>query len=217
MALRTMSLAVVGLKHQGRGEILRRFGAQGGEARIEREPANPADTNAIAIRISVSTNAPDEEEWVLIGYVAADRAAIVAPLFDRGYFKNPVFVVRVDMQDEPALPKVSLELAYEVDDGHPNKEMRSTRSGRLVAELTHLRWDNIEGVPIGDKVSLWLHPEGRRIHAYRRGSVGGLGFLGSTTHRRLIGHMSGSRPYEATFHASGDRAWIAVRVDSEPD
>ncbi len=217
MALRTMSLPVVGLSHQGRDETLRRFGVQGGAARVEREPGNQADHNAIAVRISVGTDAAGGENWLLIGYVAADRAAIVAPLFDRQYFRNPVFVVRVDMQAEPLLPKVALELTYEVDDGRPNKEMRAARSGRLVAELSHLRWDNIEGVPMGDKASLWLHPEGLRVHVYRRGSIGGLGFLGSTTHRRLIRHMSGGRPYEATFHAAGDRAWIAVRVDSASD
>jgi hypothetical protein len=211
MALRTMSLAVTGLNHDGRGEVLRRFARQGGAARIEREPGNSADGNAIAIHLAVN-EVEGDENWILIGYVAADRAAIVAPLFDRKYFQNLRFVLRVDLQEGAAVPRAALELTYEVDDGQPEKEMRAARATHLVAELAHLRWDNIEGVANGDKVSLWPHPDGGRIHAYRRGSIGGLGFLGSTTHRRLTGHLNKKLPYQATIFMAADRAWLAVHL-----
>jgi len=212
MAVRTMSLAVVGLNHEGRGDALRRFAHLGGTARVEREPGNLADGNAIAIRLAVN-EAGGDKNWILVGYVAADRAAIVAPLFDREYFQNLRFVLRVDLQEGQTLPKVALDLTYDVEDGQPEKEMRAARATHLVAELGHLRWDNIEGVASGDKVSLWLHPDGDRIHVYRRGSIGGLGFLGSTPHRRLTRHLAKKQPYQATVHMAADRAWLTVRLD----
>lgn len=213
MAQRTMSLAVVGLSHDGRADALRRFAQEGGRARLEREPENAADGNAIAIRIATGVPDTNEQEWLLVGYVAADRAAIVAPLFDRQYFRNPRFIVHVHLQGEATLPKVALELTYDVDDGSPEDDMRAGRREFLVAELGHLRWDNIESVQSGDDVSLWVHPDGDRVHAYRRGSVGGLGFLGSATSRRLIAHLEQKLQYKAFMHCAGSRAWLTVRLD----
>ncbi len=210
-----MSLAVVGLDHDGRSEALRRFAQSGGRARIERERENAADSNAIAIRIATDVPEAVGLDWVLVGYVAADRAAIVAPLFDRQYFQNLRCVVRVNMQEDSLLPKVALELTYDVDDGVPEVEMRASRRDHFIAELGHLRWDNIEGIRSGDAVSLWVHPEGDRVHAYRRGSIGGLGFLGSATSRRLIKHLEQKLPYQAFIHWAGSRAWLAVKMEKQ--
>ncbi|MNV00950.1 HIRAN domain protein [compost metagenome] len=208
-----MTLSVVGLNHDGRADALRNFAQSGGRARIEREPENAADRNAIAIRIAVGGIEQHEPEWVLVGYVAADRAAVVAPLIDLEYFQNLRFVLRVDLQGATMLPKVALELTYAVEDGDPDAEIRAARSGQLVAELGYLRWDNIEGIKTGDAVSLWAHPDGDRVHTYRRGSIGGLGFLGSATNRRLIKQVDQRLPYRAFIHWAGSRAWLTVSLD----
>lgn len=215
MALRTMSLRVVGQSHDDRTEVLRQFARSGGAARIERQSENPADSNAIAI--SLATNGEDEPEgnWVLVGYVAADRAAVVAPLFDQKHFRNMSFVLRVSWRPETSVPRIMLDMTYEVEDGEPGKEMRLARSSNLVAELKDLQWDNIEGLPRGDKVSLWLHPDGGKAHVYRRGSVGGFGQIGHTSHRRLIKYLAGKQPYRAAVYTAGDRAWITVTLEDQ--
>lgn len=213
MALRTMTLFVAGVTYEGRDEAVRRFASEGGRARVERDADNPADRNAIAVILATPIDGQDEPNWTLIGYVAADRAALVAPLVDQGYFQNLSFVLRVEFREGQRLPPLLLlDLTYTVDEGRPDAEMRAAKSSHLVAELGHLRWEDIEATKVGDPVALWLHPDGDRIHAYRRGSVGGQGFLGSATNRRLIKHISNALPYQAFIHRAGSRAWVAVRI-----
>jgi HIRAN domain len=215
MALRTMSLPVVGLSHDDRTEVLRQFARDGGAAVVARQADNAADANAIAVRLATKGEDEPVENWVLVGYVAADRAAILAPLFDRKYFRGISFVLNISWRPESSVPKVVLVMSYEVEDGEPGKQIRAARSSHLVAELKNIRWDNIEGLPNGDKVSLWLHPDDKTVNVYRRGSVGGFGQMGSTSHRRLIKYLAEKLPYRAAIHSAGDRAWITVAIGDQ--
>ncbi|MEN4918239.1 HIRAN domain-containing protein [Achromobacter spanius] len=212
MALRTMVLRITGFSHGGRAQALRQFARVGGKARIERDRENAADPNAIAIRIAVDSSENGELEWVLIGYLEADRSAILAPLFDKNHFQKLRFVLRVQLpEDGERLPAAVLELTYEVGDGDPDADMRAARASRLVAELDELRWDNIEATRDGEGISLWRRPDTTFIHAYRRGAVGGKGaFLGSTSDPRLAQYDFRGLRYTAEIHRAGARAWITV-------
>jgi hypothetical protein len=212
MAHRMMTLRVTGLSHDGRAQTLRQFARAGGKARIERDSENAADPNAIAIRLAVDPTEAGELNWVLIGYLEADRSAILAPLFDKEYFQDLRFVLRVQFPEAgDQLPIVMLELTYEVGDGEPEAEMQAASASRVVAELDELRWDNIEATGYGESVSLWRRPDTTLIHAYRRGAVGGKGaFLGSTSDPRLAQYDFRAQPYRAEIHRAGARAWLTV-------
>lgn len=47
---------------------------------VEREPNNPHDSNAIKVSAVLDT-----EELVWLGYIAASKAAIMAPFMDQGW------------------------------------------------------------------------------------------------------------------------------------
>ena len=106
--LKALSLAVVGAGHPNKRGPARRYGialcAPGDPIELRREPKNEYDENAIAV-FGHDTQ---------LGYVRSERAALLAPMIDRGRELCAIFqegtnygaVIRVAFDGEtPTLPE----------------------------------------------------------------------------------------------------------------
>lgn len=77
--MKVLNIRVAGVTFEGRQDIISRM--QGQEVvRIEPEPQNPYDPNALAVKVAF----PPESKWGIahVGYIPKDMAAIISPVLD---------------------------------------------------------------------------------------------------------------------------------------
>lgn len=91
-------------------EFIRRYCKDGMKAGLVREPANPYDSNAIAVTLWAG-NWLFGGKTAMIGHVKASLAERLAPLMDAGVQMRAVVVSHFAPPGKE-FPRVSLEIAY---------------------------------------------------------------------------------------------------------
>lgn len=115
MAIKTYAAIVAGTGFEGRAPRIRAFCREGTSVRLQREPNNQYDSDAIAVHAQFRIFWGLWKPWHQIGYVKADRAAGWAPKMDSGDFRfitGEVSSVHAPIGRDH--PRVSLRVTYEV-------------------------------------------------------------------------------------------------------
>lgn len=114
MTIKTIAAIVAGTGFEGRDKRIRAFCADGAKCKLERQPNNPHDPNAIAVSMQVKFLWGLIKLWGDIGYIKTERAQSLAKKLDEG--KIRILDARVHSfyaADSREHPRVSLRIDIE--------------------------------------------------------------------------------------------------------
>jgi len=85
----------------------------------------------------------------------------------------------------------------------------------ITVDLRDPQTEQLDIAVSGDTVSLWLSPDARTVKVFRRGTLGGQGWIGSTSNRALAAHLANGLPTYATIDKTRNKPIVRCTLVSQ--